>query len=69
MTKKKTTRKPAAKKPAARKKTKAEQAAESELHQWIAVVVLVAVTAVAYLQMGVVGEFMSRLCRFLFGKF
>ena len=60
---KKTTRKPAS------GKSKTRSAEDIELRQWITVVILVAVTVVAYMQMGLVGEMLSRLCLFLFGKF
>ncbi|MBP3890712.1 MAG: DNA translocase FtsK [Solobacterium sp.] len=42
---------------------------EEELKQWITIVVLSAITIIAYSQMGVIGEFLSNLQRFLFGKF
>lgn len=50
------------------RKTKAEQEKDSELKEWIEIVVLVAVVIVAYSRMGVVGVFLNRLCRYLFGS-
>ena len=52
-----------------KRKTKAEEAADSELKEWIGIVIIGAITVVAYMQMGVVGVYMSRFCRYLFGKF
>ena len=52
-----------------KRKTKAEEAADSELKEWIGIVIIGAITVVAYMQMGVVGVYLSRFCRFLFGKF
>lgn len=63
MTKKKTTRK----KNSSRTQTK--PLVDSETRDWITVVIILAITVVAYMQMGVVGVYLSRLCRFLFGKF
>ncbi len=54
---------------AKKRKTKAEEAKDQELKQIIWIIVILAVTVVAYLQMGVIGIFLSRLCRFLFGEF
>ena len=65
MTKKKTTRKKTGTKAQKQKK----QLIDSEVSDWITVVIILAVTVVAYMQMGVVGVYLSRLCRFLFGKF
>lgn len=48
---------------------KKQESADSELKEWIGIVIIGAITVVAYSQMGVVGVYMSRLCRFLFGKF
>ena len=63
MAKKKTT----SKKDSGRGRKK--QVIDSEVMDWIIVVLILAVTVVAYMQMGVVGVYLSRLCRFLFGKF
>ncbi len=54
---------------AKKRKTKAEEARDQELRQVIWIIVILAVTVVAYLQMGMIGVFLSRLCRFLFGEF
>ena len=56
-------------KSASRRKTKAEEAKDQELKEWIEIVLLGAIAIIAYMQMGVVGVFLSRLCRFLFGRF
>ena len=63
MTKKKTTRKKSS------GRTVKKQLIDSEVRDWITVVIILAVTVIAYMQMGIVGVYMSRLCRFLFGKF
>ena len=52
-----------------RRSSRTEEPEDSELRDWIGIVIIVAITAVAYMQMGVVGVYMSRFCRFLFGKF
>ncbi len=49
--------------------TKKEQKQKSELNQWITIVILSAITVIAYSQMGVVGIFLNNLQRFLFGNF
>ena len=63
--KKKTTAK---KKTTKRRKTKAEIQQEEELRQWITIVILSAITIIAYTKMGMIGKFLSNLQRFLFGK-
>ena len=63
MTKKKTTRKKSS------SRTQTKPLVDSETRDWITVVIILAITVVAYMQMGVVGVYLSRLCRFLFGKF
>ncbi len=63
MTKKKNSRKKTT------AKTAKKQMIDSEVKDWVGVVIILAITVVAYMQMGVVGVYMSRLCRFLFGKF
>ncbi len=49
--------------------TKKEQKQKSELNQWITIVILSAITVIAYSQMGLVGIFLNNLQRFLFGNF
>ncbi len=49
--------------------SRAEEAEDSELKEWIGIVIIGAITVVAYMQMGVVGVYLNRFCRFLFGKF
>ncbi len=49
--------------------TKKEQKQKSELKQWITIVILSAITVIAYSQMGLVGIFLNNLQRFLFGNF
>lgn len=51
-----------------RRMTKKQQQQKSELKQWITIVILCAVTVIAYSQMGVVGIFLNNLQRFLFGN-
>ncbi len=51
-----------------RKTNKQKQAEQNELKQWITIVILSAVTVIAYSQMGVVGIFLNNLQRFLFGN-
>ncbi len=63
MTKKKTTRKKSS------SRTANKPLVDSETRDWITVVIILAITVVAYMQMGIVGVYLSRLCRFLFGKF
>lgn len=58
MTKKKTKR-----------KTKAETASDEELRQWIIIVILCALAVIAYMQLGLAGQFLYNLQRFLFGKY
>lgn len=64
MAKKKNTKKTKAK-----KQTKKQNDINSEVASWISIVLIFAVVIVAYTQMGVVGVALSRLFRFLFGKF
>ncbi|MEE3488749.1 MAG: DNA translocase FtsK [Bulleidia sp.] len=45
-----------------------EQAAKQELKDWISIVLILAVLIVAYSRMGLIGEWLSMLCRFLFGQ-
>ena len=51
-----------------RRKTKEEARRDSELKDWIEIVLLVTVTIIAYTKMGVVGIFLNRLCNYLFGS-
>lgn len=51
------------------RKTKVEKIQEEELKQWILIVILSAITIIAYSEMGVIGQFLNHLQRFLFGKF
>ena len=60
MAKKKTTR--------SKRKTKADIQKDQEMRSVIAIVIISAITIVAYSRMGVIGEFLSNLQRFLFGK-
>ena len=65
MAKKNTARKTRKKEPV---KAEKKQTIDSEVKDIIGVVILLAVTVVAYMQMGAAGTFLNRLCRFLFGK-
>lgn len=51
-----------------RRKTKEEMRRDSELRDWIEIVLLVTITIIAYTKMGVVGIFLNRLCNYLFGS-
>ena len=51
-----------------RRKTKEDIRRDSELWDWIGIVLLVTVTIIAYTKMGAVGIFLNRLCRYLFGN-
>lgn len=64
MAKKKTTRKYTSK-----RKTKAEIERDEELRSVIAIVIISAITIVAYTRMGVIGRFLSNTQRFLFGRY
>ncbi|MBQ9327751.1 MAG: DNA translocase FtsK [Solobacterium sp.] len=48
---------------------RAEKSVSNEVKEWIWIVLLAAITVVAYMQMGLVGTYLSRLIRYLFGKF
>ena len=52
-----------------KRKTKAQQAHDEEIRQWITIVILSALTIVGYMKMGFIGEKLSELQRFIFGKY
>lgn len=57
------------KKKKGKRKTKAEIAAQEELKAWITTVLMIALTIVAYCEWGVIGVYLSRSLRFVFGQF
>ncbi|MCH4207513.1 MAG: DNA translocase FtsK [Solobacterium sp.] len=48
--------------------SKKEQEREAELKRWIMIVIIAAITLIAYMNAGVVGKFLNSLQRFLFGR-